>query len=285
MDIQINSINFSCRTNILSAANRRQRMTKFVNKFYTTSNTFTRTTFNIDKDLKKIRLREKINEGRHAEVYSTNYDGYVVRLLKGKALRPHTLIRSEDPNGLILAEDQNHEIKLMKFIKGEPLYGKGWDIQNAISKTQYMREFERIQSLPDETFAQYIREVIKIRQNGYNIDDVNPNNFLLEGQSIGIVDLDDMPDIRPNIYLQDFDPLVNRYHLLKILSTMNRKEILKFSDKIKNFYDRIIRIAESLGYNIYIQKINEGFANTHCLINYLYYKNWGMIAKLLKSAK
>jgi len=211
--------------------------------------TFVRTTFDIKKDLKDIRLKEKINEGRSREVYTTNFDGIVVGLAHGMKFKPKELKECDDPNGLILAKDDSGYVCLMKYIQGEPLYGKDWKVFCIKGKTHYMDNFDMILNLPDETFAEYIRNVIKIRKSGYNIDTINPNNYILKDNHIGIVDLEKC-DINPIITLNDFDPFINNAHLLKVLTQMNNEEIIEFANKIRTFYTRMRKIAAREGYNL-----------------------------------
>ena len=279
MDVKINPINFSCRMRTVQMKPR----SRFVSWFYQRCNykdTFIRTTFNIDKDLKKVQLKEQINGGRHADVYSTNFDGYVVRLIYGTKFDSKLLNKVEDPNGLILAADSENNIQLMKFVKGEPLYGNHWIGDNPISKKKYFKEFKKIKNLPDRTFAEYIRNIMQIRKNGYNIDNVNPNNFLLDGEHIGIVDLEKDFNIRPQLNLNDFDPLVNKNRLVGIISTMTHQELHYFAGEIRKFYDRLINIASDEGYTISVSKTKDNCAYKMHIINYLYYENWAMINKL-----
>ena len=283
MDIQTSAINFSSRTTALPLRKGRQCPRGLCHRLHLDSDTFTRTPFDVNNDLKRIRLREKINEGRTSEVYTTNFSEYVVRITRGMAFAPKALTAIDDPNGLTVAEDQYGFTKLMKHIKGEPLYGKKWIIDKAMPFKQYMNTFEKILNLPDETFAQYIRDVINIRQKGYDIDEINPNNFLLDGKQIRIVDLEEKPNIEPQILLRDFDPFVDKYHLIRMFRRMDQKDIQAFAEKIKYFYNKLIGIAQQEGHTLSIEEPKDnGFAKRSHLINYLYYQNWDMITKLIK---
>lgn len=283
MNIQTCAVNFSSRTTALPLRKGRQCSRGLFHRLHLGSDTFTQTSFDVNKDLKKVRLKEKINEGRTSEVYTTNFSEYVVRITRGMAFAPKALTAIDDPNGLTVAEDQYGFTKLMKHIKGEPLYGKGWIIYKARPVKQYMNTFEKILDLPDETFAQYIRDVINIRKKGYDIDEINPNNFLLDGKQIRIVDLEEKPNIEPQILLRDFDPFVDKYHLIRMFQKMNLEDIQAFAEKIKYFYNRIMRIAEQEGHSLSIEEPkDDGFAKKRHLINYLYYRDWDMIKRLTK---
>ncbi len=282
MDIKINTVNFSCKT-IPTRLKPKSPANAWVRRFFNSNDTFKRTTFDVNKDLKKVRLKEKINEGRTSEVYKTNFIGYVIRIIRGTYFEPKALTPIDDPNGLTIAEDAYGFTKLMKHIKGEPLYGKGWIIDHEIPVKQYMDAFEQILNLPNKTFAQYIQDVINIRKNGYDIDEINPNNFLLDGKRIRIIDLEKKTGTKPQIMLRDFDPFVNKYHLVRLLRKMTLEDIYAFSEKIKYFYNKIINVAQQEGYDLNIEKTcDDGYAKREHLINYLYYKDWDIIKKLTK---
>jgi len=288
MNIQIDTINFGCKTNLLRLRSNKPIINRLYSKF-TQSDTFTRTTFDINKDLGKVRLKEKINEGRSAEVYSTNFEGYVIRLIKNKKFKPKALRVVNDPNGLTIAADNSDTMQLMKRVEGEPLYGKGWDICETIPKEEYMTQFETIRQLPDDTFKEYIQNIIKIRENGYDIDYVNPNNYLLHNNHIGIVDLE-MNSLDSNgspikdVYfsINDFNPLINRTQLIRIIKMMSTKELHSFSEEIKKLYDRFINIASGEGYNLHLDETKDDEpANRDQLLSYLYYRNFKMLEKLI----
>lgn len=282
MDIKISNINFTNKTN-LSKLKHKQIITAQIRAKNLSADTFIRTTFDIKRDLSKLKLREKINEGHSAEVYNTNYDGYVIRLMHGKIFDPKKLKAVNDPNGLILAADDSDSMRLMKFVKGEPLYGNNWRLTNYVPKRTYMKFFHRVIKLPDESFSKYIQDVLNIRKNGYDIDIINPNNYLLDGNNIGIVDIEKNYGYVPDMDIWDFDPLVNKCHLLNVFKSMDVTERLKFTDEIKSFYDRIIEIAKKEGQEITIPKADKySFAMKIYLVNYLYHKNWKMLSKLMK---
>ena len=254
----------------------------------TGKDTFERTTFDVTKDLNKIELREFINEGRTRKVYKTNFDGIVAGLIHGGTLRKDTLKAFDDPTGLIIAKNDYDTIRIMRHIKGTPLYGYGWNVGKAVSKDKYMETFHKITALPDESFVEYIKNFIKIKENGYTIDTINPNNFLLYKNHIGMVDLDKMEKFdsaKPyKLEFKDFDALVNRHDIKQVLEEMSPTEIDTYSNEIKAFYDRIIKIAKKLGQEIQVPKIERCMPGREKTIYYLYYKDWEMLGRLVKSA-
>ena len=285
MDIQtITPVNFTCRAT-LRQLRPKLNIKNWFQKAPIESDSFVHTTFNPDKDLNKIKLGEKLNSGRSAVVYKTNFDGYVIRLLRGANFNQYLkkLKIVDDPNGLIIAADSYDIMQLMKYVKGEPLYGEGWGILGKVPLEQYREHFNRIQKLPDSTFAEYMREVVRIRKNGYDTDSINPNNFLLDGTHIGIVDLEKSSNIVPELNYNDLDPFVNTYHLRRLLRTMTKEERYQFSNKIRRFCDRMIKIAEKEGLSLEIPDYsNDGFLKESHLVCYLYHQDWDMIRNLTR---
>lgn len=225
--------------------------------------------------LKEIYPKEKINQGKDATVYSTNFDGYVLRLNHGTVFDSSKLKPVKTPNNYILAADKNDTMRIMKFVKGKPLYGLNWDIHRRISKEDYIKTFNEIKALPDKTFADYIKNIINIRKSGYNTDEINPNNILLDGEQLNIVDLT-KEDVEPKIKIKDFDPLVNKYMLRRVLSNMSKGEIEKFADEIKNFYDRMIQIAKKEGYELCMPDLDHG--KLQDITTYLYHKDMAILS-------
>lgn len=269
----INSNSFAyTRMNIRQSDNYILRMPATLS--FASSDRFEKQSFDIADHLNEIQLKDEINEGIDAVVYKTNYDGYVVRVLKDKEFKPQNLEMLHNTNTIILASDKDDTEQLMKFVKGEPLYSKGWKFNIPMNKDEYMKHFDMIMNLPDKTFSDYISDVINIRKNGYNIDSINPNNFLLDGEHINIVDLE-KSDIKPVIKLSDFSPLINLEHISKILETMSHDEIDVFSDKIKIFYDRMITLSKQQNQDVKMPEIDN--TRLQSIEEYLYHKHWDML--------
>ena len=238
---------------------------------------FVSSTPEILRHLKSIQLKQVINKGKDAVVYHTNFPDYVVRLKNGKDFAPEKL----EPifkNPLIIAADNEDSMRVMKYVKGKPLYGNNWiDTFRNIEKEDkyaYYTQFNQIKNLPDETFAQYIRDVGDIRKSGYDIDSINPNNFLLDGNHINIVDLE-KKSTEPTIKTKDFSPFINEASLISIVREMSFPEAMKFADDIKMFYDRLINISHKEGYDISLPEPNH--SKLQGILTYLYYKDETML--------
>ena len=228
------------------------------------ADTFVRTT-SIGEEFKSIKPESFINEGQEASVYETNNKNYVLRIVNGKTYNPEDLIPVNDGNGLIVAVNPQNTVQLQKYIKGEPLYEKPWNIwESNLSKDEYLETFDKIKSLPDESFTEYIRNVLNFRKCGYEVDSINPNNILLDGNHLNIVDIEKRSFVEPYLFLSDFDALIDYMHLDEMLSQMNKQEIKKFAGDIKVLYDRIMDIAKQEGQVIDVSE------NPHSTIYELY---------------
>ena len=229
---------------------------------------------NVLSHLKELQLGERINGGLEADVYHTNFEDYVLRLQKGEPFNPKKLKPLKDKTGLILAADERDTMRLMRYVKGKPLYGANWEIRTPISKEEYFEAFNEIKGLPDESFAEYIRNVIKIRKNGYDIDEVNPNNLLLDGKHLNIIDLE-RRETEPIIKIEDFNAFINYHHMFGILKNMSQEERNAFADEIKSFLDRMAEISKKEGYPIQIPELNHNKLQE--ITTYLYHKDWDII--------
>ncbi len=231
-----------------------------------------------------IKPENFLGSGREAEVYKVN-GNYILRIEKIKEklkmpqdFKPHKDFFEGKNYGQAVAVSKDGTVSINKFVKGKPLYGSNWNINKSITKEQYMKTFNEIKTLPDETFVDYIKDIINIRKKGYNIDSVNPNNFLLDKKKINIIDI--APDkVKPKIMLEDFDSLINKNQLYSLLKSMSKSEIKIFADEIKAFYDRMLKIARKEGYNFQIPSLNN--RELQDITTYLYHKNWNMINLML----
>ena len=212
------------------------------------ADTFTRTTTTSPIDFKSIKKDRFLNSGREAHVYKTNKEDYVLRIVNDHKYIPEEMIPVEDGNGLILATNSDNTVQLLKYVKGEPLYSEGWNIfYPHISKDEYVETFNKIKNLPDESFAEFIRSLKNIREKGYDIDSFNPNNILLDGNHLHIVDIDKKPNVRNDIFMTDFVPVIDFFHMREMLSQMSKKEAKNLTDEIKSLFARFANIAKKEG--------------------------------------
>jgi len=282
MEIKSIALNFNGKTNVL----QRRRLASFVRNYFRTPKTdgdvFVKSETNILDNLKKIKLKEQINAGRSAKVYKTNFDGYVIRLVHNCKFTPKELKPVNDSNGLIIAENGDNTIQLMKFMRGEPLYGNDWKISCPVSKTDYLKTFNIVRNLPDKTFSDYIQKVINLRKIGYDIDTINPNNFLLDKDTINIVDIDKHV-IGPwtKIDLDDFNAFVNKRQIKYVIRNMNLLELRQYAKDIRVFYDRMAKIAQEEGYDIGTPKFRYISSDATNIIACLYNKKWLKLHRLV----
>ena len=248
MNIQPTNVSFSAKWNIFNIVRRRKQP---VIHHTQPSDTFTRTTPSFSIDFKSIKKDKYISSGREATVYGTNNDNYVLRITRNSRYNPDEMIPVEDGNGLILASNKDNTVQLLRRVTGEPLYDKEWEvISNNITKEEYLKCFNKIKELPDESFEEYIKNIINFRKNGYNIDTLNPNNILLDGTHLNIVDIEKKPLVKPDITITDFCSLVDFFHIRYNLLSMSGEERTKFLSELDKFFDRIIAIAGKEGYRL-----------------------------------
>ena len=227
----------------------------------------------------KINSRTFLGSGIEASVYRLD-ENYVLRISnKTKSIgkqhfKPLQDIFDGRNYGQAVAISDDGMVTINKFVKGKPLYGPNWNIRKSITLEEFYKGFNEIKALPDETFADYIKNVINIRKRGYNIDSINPNNLLLDGKKINIVDIK-RHNIEPKIEIKDFDSIINKFHLKALLAEMTPTEIKNFADEIKLFYDRMLKIAHKEGWKLHIPDIN--YNELQDLTTYLYHKDWKMI--------
>lgn len=211
------------------------------------ADTFTRTI----PDFKDITKGKFIHQGREAEVYKTNNENYVLRIIKNHIYNPEELKPVNDGNGLIVAANKNNTIQLLRYMKGEPLYGRNWNIvYSELNLSEYLETFNKIKNLPDEAFSEYMQTLENIRKHGYDIDAFNPNNILLDGKKIHIVDIAKKKDTLKGVHITDFYALVDYFHVKNFMSAMSNEEKIKFCNDVEMLYDRIIAIAQKEGYTL-----------------------------------
>lgn len=262
MYIQSNNISFSSKWHLFNVF-KSQRVNVVPD---VQADTFIRTTQPFAVDFKSIIRDKFINSGREASVYRTNYEDYALRINHKCEYKPEEMIPVFDGNGLILASNPKNTVQIQKYHKGEPLYGEDWYIVGAnISKDEYLETFNKIKELPDESISEYIKTIVNVRKCGYDTDPLNPNNIVFDGTNLNIVDIAKRKGIEPDIYITDFYPLLDFFHIREFLSAMNRAEFCKFTDEVEKFFDKIISVSGNMGYMLQKESIEYPgeFVHTH----------------------
>lgn len=245
MIIHQDNINFTGKWTIFNIL--RRKMIKSMPLIQ--SDTFTRTKPSADEFFNSIKKGDLLSRGREAAVYRTNNDKYVLRIESHGEYKPEDMIPVKDRNGLIVAVNSDNTVQLQKYVRGVPLYGKNWDIfYSNVTKDEYLNIFNKLRKLPNESFVEYIRNIINIRKSGYDIDTLNPNNVLFDGVHLNIVDIKKNNMVKSEICMTDFYALIDFFHIKDIKSSMTKEEIGKFTGDLQRFFDRIISVAKKEGY-------------------------------------
>lgn len=243
---------------------------------HTFSDIFVKQPENID--LHNIKFGKYINEGREAQVFESNYPDYVIRIVHGKIFNTMDLKKVDNVNGLICATDEQGTIQVLKKVQGEPLYGTGWNILEDASKDNFINGFKMIRNLPDKSFLMYFKNVLSLRKLGFNTDIVSPNNFLIDGNNINIVDIA-KEKVEPRLTIKDIYPFLDNFRLQKLLISMEKRERDNLLREIRAFLSRMIRISRSAGSKIDIDTTKN--SNLKDLLVYIYNDDKYMINALV----
>ncbi len=226
MQIQTSSINFNSKIKPSHKLVKKHKDPYISPIVQLRSDTFVCEELEILNNLDKVTIVKYLNQGREAIVFETNYPGYLIRIEFGNAFNAKKLVPVNSDNGLVIAAYEDNTVQLMRRVKGEPLYGYNWRIVIPVSKDEYMQTFNTIKNLPDESFVKFIRDIVNIREKGHDVDIINPNNILLEGTNLNIVDISSVcAESQSSISVLDFDALVNRWHLDILAKNMTKREI------------------------------------------------------------
>ena len=220
-------------------------------------------------NLKNIKRSNFINRGHDYNVYNTNYPDFVLRVKRGKIFNvTKNLKRYNDSLGLVYAQNDDESVQLMKKVSGEPLYGNGWTLMKDVDPFLYFKALRKIIRLPDKTFEDYIKKVLYIRKNGYDIDRFNPNNFLLDNETINIVDLS-KTHVEPKISIEDFYPFFDEKILGTLLFNLPKESKDELITTLRNFLARIVKICRRNGQNVEIEKVDH--SKLQNFVTYVYY--------------
>ena len=222
----------------------------------------------------QFQLGEVINSGLEAVVYDIkNYKNLVARVPKNKNFNPFNLRPINGDIRGVIASCKSGAVTVMKKFEGEPLHGKGWDIRKRPVQEIFESTLDKLNELPDSTFSQLIDDIINIRKKGFDIDNINPNNFLLDIKSkkINIVDISKNKTGEQGIKLNDIiEPLLDDRRIM-YLDKIN----VSTKTKIKEFINRIISIGRSK--NLYFAMEKPDYSKLQTSLVYLYHDDKDMI--------
>lgn len=234
----------------------------------------------------KFELGELINSGVEANVYCVkDFDDKVARIKKGFVYSPKKLVNSNlDKDTFFSSLDEG--IKIQRKIQGEPLYGPFWSFDKILSPDKYLKNLNSMLKLPDEIYLKYIKDVIELRKNGFDIDKINPNNFLLDrkNKKINIVDTH-MKKCEAKISMEDFYPFMDEYRIARTLrvASLIKKRIIMF--KLRRFVDKIEKLGKKYGYDIQIERDYKGKQMLFDDIVYIYNNDKNMIKLIANKIK
>ena len=191
-----------------------------------------------------------INSGTHANVYEVEcYPDLVIRIRKYiKKYCPLSLKKVENKTTGVITTN-NNGITVMRRLSGTPLHGTEWDTSKIPNINEFIQTMKRLSELPDSAFEKYIDDVARLKQNGYNLDVINPNNLLIDYKK-GEINICDLMKGKPRIScctLTDFYPFVDALRLPDIMAIANPKELTKIETLAKEFLDRIQEIGKRKG--------------------------------------
>ncbi len=226
-----------------------------------------------DENLPDLKLGAEINRGNEAVVYGVkNNPEWVVRVEHENKPDFSILGTSDfDENPNVIASIEDGKCQVLKRLKGEPLYGKNWEISSKISSIRYLQEMEKLKKVPDEAFVKYCRDIVELRKNSMEIDNINPNNILYDKnkKEFNLVDIKKKVGVREKLYIQDFYPFIDSRRLPAIYKRSGDLTRSLIGKNIREFLDRMIKIAGDEGWEIKVEDINRHrFQN---FVTYLYH--------------
>jgi hypothetical protein len=160
----------------------------------------------VNKSLENLK---KVGEGGNAIVYNIN-DNFVVRVIKSKKdnlisdINPVSVF-PEHNFGQIVANTDNKHITILKKQNGSPIEDKTTSLEG------YVENIKKTSNLPQETFDNFVKEVVYLEENSYMIDPSKSNNFLIDynDKKINIVDIAESRVRRSTGFREYFTPLVS----------------------------------------------------------------------------
>ena len=204
---------------------------------------------------------EYINGGIDSKVYDVEgYPNLVIRISHClEKYCPLKLKRANNPITGTIASGYNEGITVMKKLSGSPLYGKRWDLRDTPDIDEFRRTLTMLSDLSDSAFEKYIDDVAKIRENGYKLDLVNPNNLLIDFEKgeINICDLSKGHNIKNYPNAEDFYPFLDAKRLFQLMENSTAAERQEITRGVQRFFDRIREIGKRKGLDLSVEPEND----------------------------
>lgn len=206
----------------------------------------------------KLKLGREINSGIQATVF--NLKGFNSLVVKTNSFNPESLKWSVDPFTKNLLSSPDKDTVIMEKVSGEPLFGKEWLMTETPFVTYYKYQLRKILAAPKEAFLGYIKSVVELRKNGYDVDYVNPNNILYDkkNKKFNIVDIGkDEPKDSKTLDILYFGVFWDEVRLLNIYDKANFISRIQISNLVKKLMDKICDVAQKNGYKVDIEPLGQ----------------------------
>lgn len=229
----------------------------------------------------QIRLGNRINGGQDADVFEIlGTKDYVIRITKEIDFSPK-LLKGLFPNDKIdditVASNADKSIKVLKRIMGEPLYGKDWDLYKNPNMKDYFSCLSKLEQAPDKVFVDYLKDILELRKKGFDIDDINPNNFLYDeaNQKINVIDIRKSSITNEKLTIYEIAPLLDGQRIRRIFKQLGNEEKESFIKRLQTFIDRIVSAAKKEGIDVEIEAIDKN--RLQSTLTYLYHNDKEML--------
>ena len=233
-------------------------------------------------DFSKMRLGNRINSGHEANVFEIlGTNDYVLRIKKEINFSPRLLkglIPTDKIDDITVASNADESIKVLKKISGQPLYGKDWDLFKTPDAKNYLSHFSELEQVPDKVFVDYLRQINELRKKGFDIDKLNPNNYLYDAskQKINIIDTYKKQLKNPKLTLEELSPLVDGHRIERVFRQLGEDEKQDFIKRLQTLINRIVSAAKKEGIDVEIEAIDKNKLQTS--LTYLYHNDKEMIS-------
>lgn len=201
----------------------------------------------------QLHLGRRINSGIQSSVY--NIKGFDSLVVKTNSFKPEELKWDVNPFTYQLMSCPEGRSVVMERAVGKPLFGKDWQMTVPPMVTYYKYYLRKILAIPDEAFADYMKKVVFLRKNGYEVDYVNPNNILYDkkNKKFNIVDLGKCePKISKELDVRYLGAFWDDVRLLNIYDNANFISKIEIAHLVKKIMNKVCRIGKENGFKIEI---------------------------------